>query len=66
MFTTYSIIILDSNMNKKPKYSKKSAYDLSGSAPRGLAQLAEWEREDRRKWVEKQKIRRKGKGPYEC
>jgi hypothetical protein len=51
MFTTYSIIILDSNMNKKPKYSKK---------------LAEWEREDRRKWVEKQKIRRKGKGPYEC
>jgi hypothetical protein len=65
MFTTYSIIILDSNMNKKPKYSKKSAYDLSGPGPQGWAQLAEWHREDQRKWEEKEKIRRRGKGPYE-
>ena len=65
MFTTYSIIILDSNMNKKPKYSKKSAYDLSGPGPRGLAQLAEWEREDRRREAEKERIRRRGRGPYE-
>jgi hypothetical protein len=53
-------------MNKKPKYSKKSPYDLSGPEPRGLAQLAEWEREKRRKETKKFIEYRKGKGPYEC
>jgi hypothetical protein len=65
LFTTYSTIDM-ANMSKKPKYSKKSAYDLSGPGLRGLAQLAECERQDRRKRTERELLRRKGKGPYEC
>lgn len=54
-------------MTKKPKYKKtKSPYDLSGPEPRGWAALAEWEREDRRREAEKERIRRKGKSPYDC
>ena len=52
-------------MDKKPKYSKKSAYALSGPEPRGWAALAKWHKEDLEKEAKKERERRRGKGPYE-
>jgi len=51
-------------MNKKPKYSTKSPYDLSGP-DRGWAALTRWYREDLKKEAKKERERRRGKGPYE-
>lgn len=53
-------------MNKKPKYSKKSAYDLSGPGLKGWAALADAYHKRRREQMKREIERRKGKGPYEC
>ena len=53
-------------MTKKPKYSKKSAYDLSGPELQGWAKLADVYHKQRKERIKNILKRRMGKGLYEC